>query len=127
MSLTALLRCNDLDGTREYYRDILGFDVTDTTEGTLSVRCEEACLVFTVQDLWAVRTGCSATFYFHVDDVSQYFERVKGLAEIAWPLQDMPYGTREFGVRDCNGYYLTFVRMSDDSSSFTQQATQVSV
>ncbi|MGE8049382.1 VOC family protein [Pseudomonas monteilii] len=110
MSLTALLRCNDLNVTQEYYREILGFDVAETAAGSIRVSYEDSYLVFTEQDLWAVSTGSSATFYFHVADVSQYFERVKGLAEIAWPLQDMSYGMREFGVRDCNGYYLAFAQ-----------------
>lgn len=117
MPLTALLRCNDLDRTREYYRDTLGFEVADTAEGTISVRLEDCYLVFTTQDLWAGPTQCSATFYLHVDDVARYYARVKDRAQIAWPLQDMTYGSREFGVRDCDGYYLAFAQVVDQSRS----------
>ena len=111
MPLTALLRCSDLDLTREYYRDTLGFEVTETAEGTIGVRLQDCSLVFTTQDLWVVPTQCSATFYLHVDDVEQYFDRVKDKAQVAWPLQNMPYGSREFGVLDCNGYYLAFAQV----------------
>jgi len=30
----------------------------------------------------------------------------------AWQLQDMPYGSREFGVRDCNGCHLAFAQQA---------------
>ncbi|CDF83770.1 VOC family protein [Pseudomonas sp. QL9] len=110
MPLVALLRCNDLDLTREHYRDALGFEVSETAEGTLSVRLEDCRVVFTAQDLWAAPAACSGTFYFHITDVEGYFAKVQDKARIAWPLQDMPYGSREFGVRDCNGYHLAFAQ-----------------
>jgi len=43
-----------------------------------------------------------------VPDVDAYYATVKDAASVAWPLQDMPYGSREFGVVDCNGYHLAF-------------------
>lgn len=61
MSLSMLLRCNDLDQTRDCYRNMLHFTATDTAESTLTAQ-----------------------------------------------LQGMPYGSRKFGIEDCNGYYLAF-------------------
>lgn len=37
MPLTLLLRCNDLDSTRQFYRDTLGFTVVDSAQATLTV------------------------------------------------------------------------------------------
>ncbi|MBK4992695.1 bleomycin resistance family protein [Pseudomonas sp. S37] len=70
-------------------------------------------------------TQCSATFYLHVADVEQYFDGVKDNAQVAWPLQDMPYGSREFGVRDCNGYYLAFAQVVDQTRSSNLEAKKV--
>lgn len=109
MSLTCLLRCADLDQTRAFYRDALGFRVADTAEGTLTVEQHGGKLIFTPQDVWnTARPACSGTFYFTVPDVQACHDAVKGKAVIAWPLQDMAHGAREFGITDCNGYHLAF-------------------
>lgn len=110
MPLTLLLRCNDLHDTREHYRDKLGFNVLDSQEGTLTVQLDDCRIVFTAQDLWAGPAHCSGTIYCVIADVQRYFDAVKAKAEITWPLQDMPYGSREFGVRDCNSYLLAFAQ-----------------
>jgi catechol 2,3-dioxygenase-like lactoylglutathione lyase family enzyme len=51
--------------------------------------------------------GCSV--YFVVGDADQLleFHRSNGV-EIAEPIDDRPYGLRDYGVRDLNGYYLSF-------------------
>jgi len=33
-----------------------------------------------------------------------------GETKTRWPIEDMSYGTREFGIEDCNGYILAFAR-----------------
>jgi len=98
----------DIETTRRFYRDSLGFEVTDTAEDTLSARLADSTLIFTVADLWKAPVGATATFYFTVSDVDSYFESVKDKVTVSWPLQDMPYGSREFGLCDCNGYTLAF-------------------
>ncbi|WP_085688416.1 MULTISPECIES: VOC family protein [unclassified Pseudomonas] len=112
MSLTLLLRCSDLASTRDHYRDVLGFSVTDSFETTVTVEFEGSRLIFTEQDLWRQPVSCSGTFYFLVSDIEGYYASIKGQADIAWPLQDMPYGSRDFGVRDCNGYHLAFSQIA---------------
>jgi uncharacterized glyoxalase superfamily protein PhnB len=112
MPLTLLLRCNDLDSTRQYYHDVLGFTVIESAQSTLTVTREDCRITFTQQDLWGNSIGCSGTIYCAIKQVDRYYDVVKGKADIAWPLQDMPYGSREFGVRDCNGYYLAFAQLA---------------
>ncbi|MGE7991639.1 VOC family protein [Pseudomonas sp. NPDC089554] len=107
MPLSALLRCRDLQQTRAWY-EALGFNVSDSAQATLTVSLQGSQLVFTKDDLWGSEPGCSGTFYLSITDLDRYHEQVKGRTTLAWPLQDMPYGSREFGVRDCNGYYLAF-------------------
>ncbi|MBB4862191.1 putative glyoxalase superfamily protein PhnB [Pseudomonas nitritireducens] len=110
MPLTVLLRCHDLELTRAHYRDVLGFSVEDSAQGTLTVQLQDCRLLFTVDDLWSAGVGSSGTLYLQISGVDRYFEQVKDQAQIAWPLQDMTYGSREFGVRDCNGYHLAFAQ-----------------
>ncbi|MEW9682934.1 VOC family protein [Pseudomonas sp. TE50-2] len=108
MPVTPLLRCSDLEATRRHYRDVLQFTVTDTAQSTLTVQLHDCSLLFTEQDLWRQAPGCAGTFYLVIEDVEGYYAKVREQADIAWPLQDTAYGSREFGVRDCNGYYLAF-------------------
>lgn len=108
MPLTVLLHCPDLGETRKFYRSALGFDVRDTAEGTLTVERSGSALIFTSNNPWGCPPGFSGTLYFTVQDVDSYFASVKDKVPVLWPVQDMPYGSREFGVKDCNGYHLAF-------------------
>jgi uncharacterized glyoxalase superfamily protein PhnB len=49
-------------------------------------------------------------------DVQIFFARVKDRVEIVWPLEKMDYGSREFGVRDPDGYVLAFSQTCPDDS-----------
>ncbi|KAF1011339.1 MAG: hypothetical protein GAK32_00925 [Pseudomonas fluorescens] len=112
MPLTTLLRCKDLTETAAYYRDVLDFNVAPGLESTLTARLGDCSLTFTAQDIWGSPVAFSGTLYFVLAEVDQYYETVKDRVSLAWPLQDMVYGSREFGVRDCNGYYLAFTQMA---------------
>ena len=63
MSLTLLLRCNDVAETRSFYPEVLGFKVTDTAEGTLTAESFGGKLIFTASDLWKSSPCCSGTIY----------------------------------------------------------------
>ena len=108
MPLTVLLRCHDLEETRLFYQSALGFNIRDTAEGTLTVEHHGGTLIFTSSDFWQSPLGFSGTIYFSVPDADGYFASVKDKATVVWPVQDMSYGSREFGVKDCNGYHLAF-------------------
>lgn len=108
MPLTILLRCKDLDETRTFSSAVLGFSVADTAENTLEVEKNGGKLIFTAQDLWSRGPVCTGTIYFTIRDVNAYHATVKDKAEVAWPPREMPYGSWEFGVNDCNGYCLAF-------------------
>ena len=108
MPLTLLLLSRNLDETREFYQKALGFHVRDTAEGTLTVEQHGAALVFTSGDLWGTPPGFSGTIYFTVADADGVFDSVKDKVTVVWPIQNMSYGSREFGIRDCNGYHLAF-------------------
>jgi uncharacterized glyoxalase superfamily protein PhnB len=97
-----------LEETRQFYQSTLGFNVRDTREGTLTVERYGGALIFTSGDLWKTPLGFSGTIYFTVRDADGYFASIKDKVAVAWPIQDMSYGSREFGVRDCNDYHFAF-------------------
>jgi uncharacterized glyoxalase superfamily protein PhnB len=108
MPLSVLMRCRNLEETRQFYRSALGFDVRDSAKGTLTAEHQGGVLIFTPEDLWEGQPSFSGTIYFVVTDADSYFAYVKDKATVIWPLQDMHYGSREFGITDCNGYCLAF-------------------
>ena len=112
MSLTLLLHCHDLEETREFYQSVLGFNVRDSAEGTITAEKQGGTLIFTTGDLWEHPLGFSGTIYFTISDADGYFASLKDKVAVAWPIQDMSYGSREFGIRDCNGYHLAFQRQA---------------
>lgn len=108
MSLTLLLRCNDLQRTRDFYETALAFSVVDSAEDTITVEKYGCKLLFTEENLWNAAPALTGTIYFTVPDVDDLYALIKDKVAIAWPLQQMRYGSREFGVKECNGYLLAF-------------------
>ncbi|MDQ8037517.1 MAG: hypothetical protein REI12_08850 [Pedobacter sp.] len=108
MSITPLLRCKNLKATQDFYASLPGFSVIAADASLLTLELSGNRLLFTEQDLWQSPPMCSGTFYFTVTDVDQLFSQLNANITISWPLQDMPYGSREFGITDCNGYILAF-------------------
>ena len=52
------------------------------------------------------------TLYVYPDDVESLWEKLKEQAPVAYPLHETPYGMREFGIRDPNGFALSFGKES---------------
>ena len=107
MAITLLLRCEDLEATRHFYGQVLGFQVKDAA-GNLRVDIFGGVLIFTPRDLWQAPPALTGTIYFTVPDVAAWYTSLQDRVTVAWPLQDMPYGSREFGIQDCSGYHLAF-------------------
>lgn len=57
--------------------------------------------------------GSSTTFYMEVEDVNALYESVKNIVDIVKKIDTTWYGQREFYVRDCNGYILSFSTMHE--------------
>jgi predicted enzyme related to lactoylglutathione lyase len=108
--MNLLLKCTDLDETKSFYAEILEFQVSDSAEGTCTVQKAGGTIVFTDNDLWEGRPQCTGTIYFFLQNVDEYYDAVKHKAIVRWPLEDQSYGTREFGIKDCNGYTLAFAK-----------------
>ena len=104
------MKCESMISTKNFYSDILGFNVVDSAGNTLTVEKEGGRLIFTEHDLWNVGSGISGTVYFAIQNVNDYFNSIKDKSVVIWPLENTPYGSREFGVKDVNGYYLAFAQ-----------------
>lgn len=110
MAINLLLKCHDVETTKSFYEEILEFKVSDSAGDTCTVEKEGGAIIFTSEELWSGHPKCTGTIYFFIDDVEKYYKSIKDKAIILWPLQNMPYGTREFGVKDYDEYHLAFAQ-----------------
>lgn len=110
--LVPLLRVRDLDATIEFYQDVLGFRLCWREGDTASIQHGKVGLLFSTASNLGAEPALSGTLYFYPDSVEEMWRVIDGRAQVEWPLQIMDYGTREFGIRDCNGYILAFAEVS---------------
>lgn len=108
MAMNLLLKCGRVEETKAFYSGILGFEVSDSAEGTCTVTKEGGTIIISDANLWQGPPHCTGTIYFFLNDVDSYYNEIKEKAIVRWPLENTSYGTREFAVKDCNEYTLAF-------------------
>ncbi len=134
--LTPILVTEDMDSTIAFYRDILGFKVTSQMPDENPTWCfmarDEAAIMFTTPEepdhdhdedenhghehghdhdhepLDSSGANRLWTMYIYSDDVEALWKELEDRTKIAYPLYDTHYGMREFGLRDRDGYMLSF-------------------
>ena len=104
------MKCHDLETTKSFYSEILDFEVIDADDGTCTVKKDDCSIIFTAEELWSGYPKCTGTIYLFIDDVDAYYESIKEKAIVLWPLEDMPNGRREFGIKDYDEYHLAFAQ-----------------
>jgi uncharacterized glyoxalase superfamily protein PhnB len=108
-----MLLVRDLQQTIGFYSNKLGFELVDTwpDDGPpvwCSLRSGGARVMFYTGDKPETSPELTGVLYFYPEDVAAIWEMVKDETKVEWPLQEMPYGMREFAIKDCNGYTLSF-------------------
>ncbi len=122
--LTPNLIVEDVEKSIEFYRDILGcFELitTDPKQGKIDwalMRCEDVEIMFQsrksieakIPDLGTVQYAGNVILYIETDSIGSFFDWVKKRVDIVQPLQETPYRMKEFLIRDCNGFIITFAQ-----------------
>jgi catechol 2,3-dioxygenase-like lactoylglutathione lyase family enzyme len=111
---TSVLAVNDLDASRRYYVEVLGFEEVLAVEGWSFLR-RGACGL-RIGHCPGARPmsdpGCmdhSWFLYLRVDDASALFEEYRGRGVSMWHrLEDKPWGMREFAVVTPDGHRIVF-------------------
>jgi catechol 2,3-dioxygenase-like lactoylglutathione lyase family enzyme len=110
-----VLRVSDMNRSVQFYSGILGFTMAWRNQGDGD---GEVCLLQWGNAELLLSTGSylgdspkfTGTLYFNGEGVAELYERVKDRLSLVWPLSEMEYGTREFGVHDPDGYVLAFAQ-----------------
>lgn len=111
--MSVILKSSDVATTIEWYRRI-GFRVhgvfPDDGEPTW---CELSRDGVVLQFLggetpWAGQPAFTGTLYFYPESVEALYEEIRDHTPPEWGPEVREWGTRELGLRDPNGYFLTF-------------------
>src|SRR5262245_31785342 len=103
-----VLAVPDLTRSSAFYRDVLGFEIRELTQGWL-VYVNGSCRIMAGECRDAIpprELGDHSYFaYLVVENVDGYHDRaVERGAEIVKPLRNEPWEMREFGLRTADGH-----------------------
>lgn len=110
-----VIAVHDLDRSARYYREVLGFEVRELGDPGWRVFVRDACVIMAGECPDALDPhdlGDHSYFaYLEVDEIDALYGRVtaNGATPIK-PLQDEPWGMREFGIRTVDGHRIMFGR-----------------
>lgn len=120
--LTPNLMVEDVNSTIEFYKNILGFQLVMTVpeEGTFDFALMKSG---NVEIMFQARESLSQDFppefknkktyevltlYIDMENIEGLLQKIKDKVAIIKDLHTTFYGTKEFVIKDCNGYILTF-------------------
>ncbi len=111
-TVTAMIRVPDVRATVEWYQSI-GFAIRATAEDEGEMTW--AAVTFGTGEFMLNCGGIPSSaarrevdLYVTTNDVNDLYERLKDRVEIVEGIHDAFYGMREFIIRDCNRFWLTF-------------------
>ena len=130
-SLTPVLMTLEVNTTRDFYQQVLGFEYeigVDTSFNDVSDANSSEELIFAmlrfgsfnlmiqardsmIEDIPVFARqpiGASVSFYIDTVDVKGLYKRIKDRVPVVLAPIDRFYGRREFAISDPNGYILTF-------------------
>ena len=111
-SVVPMIHVPDVRGTVDWYKSV-GFQVVRTNE--VDGEMDWAKLTFGKSEVMFSAGGKSSSadrrevdLYITRNGVDELFQRLEKLAAVVEKPYDTFYGMREFTIRDCNGFWITF-------------------
>ena len=114
-----ILLVSDVMRSVEHYSDKLGFELVNVygekPVDFAIMRRDNFFIMFRVVDdpanikpNWKIKEKTSNVYFWTDDAVSLYKEFKENGATIDWDLYTAPYGVKEFGINDPDGYDIAF-------------------
>ena len=107
-SVVPMLHTLDMQATVQFYEEVLGFTCVGRFENEWCrlERDGAAIMYFCVDEF--DQPSATATQYFYVDDLDAFWDSIKDKVTAEWGPEEMPYGMYEVGIKEVNGYQLSF-------------------
>ena len=107
-----MIRVPDVRSTIDWYRSI-GFELIRTNEDDGQIDWAllsfgDGQVMFNAGGERSSAARREVDLYVNTDDVEGAYRKLKAQIDIQTELHDTFYGTREFIVRDVNGFWVTF-------------------
>lgn len=107
-ALTPVLQVRHVRATVDWYREMLGFELTcGGDEDWSHVTRDDVALMF-MRDAGPGEPASGGVQHIEVDDLLALWASLKGRVTVEWEPAETPYGTLEFSIRDPNGHLLSF-------------------
>ncbi|MBO2007606.1 VOC family protein [Hymenobacter negativus] len=105
------LQVSDLDASRQFYADVLGFQLVTPSPPDACVFATQSGALFAIRkplvDLQATsQLGWGVALWFGVSELAAFLERLEGKAPLIRGLQATPFGNTAI-IADPDGYWLT--------------------
>ncbi|PWU21553.1 MAG: bleomycin resistance protein [Verrucomicrobia bacterium] len=105
-----VLAVHDVRKSADFYVRMLGFRIVRQPPGWVFV-AKDSCMIMLGEcpnDMPASELGCHSYFaYLRVENADSYYQHMKAQgADLLSPIQDKPWGMREFTVRSPDGHRI---------------------
>lgn len=105
------LQVSDLEASRQFYTDVLGFEAAPQSPPDACVFTTRQGASFAIRkplvDLQqAARLGWGVSLWFAVPNLAAFLQRIEGRAEVVRGVQPSPFGNTAI-ITDPDGYWLT--------------------
>ena len=121
--LTPNLIVSDVDRSMAFYREVLGFSVSQTVPDAapyvFAIVTSGDVQIFlnapgpAVEEYPALKdrpVGGTLTLFIEVDDIRDSYAQLKDRVQVVMPLEKKWYGVTEFAFLDLDGYIITFAQ-----------------
>jgi uncharacterized glyoxalase superfamily protein PhnB len=120
LQITPELLVEDMSKTVHFYENILGFQpqiiFPETNPIFVKVGRENVSIMLysrsefekDIPKLKTVLMGGSTLLYITVEKVEMFYQEIKDNVHVIQPMHKTDYGSMEFTIEDCNGYFICF-------------------
>ena len=105
-----VLAVHDIRKSADFYVRMLGFRIVREPPGWIFV-AKDSCMIMLGEcpnDMPASELGCHSYFaYLRVENADSYYQHMKAQgADLLSPIEDKPWGMRQFTVRSPDGHRI---------------------
>lgn len=101
---------SDLARSKEFYSELLGFEETLSYERWIGYGLEHDAGFGIIEDTNLQYRASSDIINLSIDNLDEFWEKVRDRVPLETPLQTTPWGTRKFIVLDPDGMKIAFVQ-----------------